>query len=149
MDSNVPTKPMVGVYICQLVRYVSSDFPQVGGGGSRESYFPYYVLTTCKAISKGFACGFVYWSNLDPELFCACRGERSRGLTRAFPNPLAVGSRMKEKVLVGSKSMRCEAQIARKYCNYPLATTQGDRFANCENIVSRSQISSSPPLDFS
>ena len=30
-----------------------------------------------------------------------------------------------------------------KYCNYPL-TTQGDRFASCENIVSRSQTSSLP-----
>ena len=26
-----------------------------------------------------------------------------------------------------------------KYCNYPLTTTLGDRFASCENIVSRSQ----------
>ena len=25
--------------------------------------------------------------NLDPELFCACKGDRSRELTRAFPNP--------------------------------------------------------------
>ena len=25
-----------------------------------------------------------------------------------------------------------------KYCNYPLTTTQDDRFASCENIVSRS-----------
>ena len=32
-----------------------------------------------------------------------------------------------------------------KYCNYPLTTTQCDRFASCENIVSRSQTSSSPP----
>ena len=32
-----------------------------------------------------------------------------------------------------------------KYCNYPLTTTQGDRFASCENIVSRSQTSSLPP----
>ena len=33
-----------------------------------------------------------------------------------------------------------------KYCNYPLTTTLGDRFASCENIVSRSQTSSLPPL---
>ena len=26
-----------------------------------------------------------------------------------------------------------------KFCNYPLTTTLGDRFASCENIVSRSQ----------
>ena len=32
-----------------------------------------------------------------------------------------------------------------KYCNYPLTTTQGDLFASCENIVSRSQTSSLPP----
>ena len=32
-----------------------------------------------------------------------------------------------------------------KYCNYPLTTTLGDRFASCENIVSRSQTSSLPP----
>ena len=32
-----------------------------------------------------------------------------------------------------------------KYCNYPLTTTLRDRFASCENIVSRSQISSLPP----
>ena len=32
-----------------------------------------------------------------------------------------------------------------KKCNYPLTTTQGDRFASCENIVSRSQNSSLPP----
>ena len=32
--------------------------------------------------------------SLDPELFCACRGDRSRALTRAFPNPWALGSRM-------------------------------------------------------
>ena len=32
-----------------------------------------------------------------------------------------------------------------KSCNYPLAITQGDRFASCENIVSRSQTSSFPP----
>ena len=32
-----------------------------------------------------------------------------------------------------------------KKCNYPLTTTQGDRFASCENIVSRSQTSSPPP----
>ena len=28
---------------------------------------------------------------------------------------------------------------------YPLTTTKGDRFASCENIVSRSQTSSLPP----
>ena len=32
-----------------------------------------------------------------------------------------------------------------KYCNYPLTTKQCDRFASCENIVSRSQTSSLPP----
>ena len=32
-----------------------------------------------------------------------------------------------------------------KKCNYPLTTAQGDRFASCENIVSRSQTSSLPP----
>ena len=32
-----------------------------------------------------------------------------------------------------------------KYCNYPLTTTLGDRFASCENIVSWSQTSSLPP----
>ena len=32
-----------------------------------------------------------------------------------------------------------------KCCNYPLAITQGDRFASCENIVFRSQTSSLPP----
>ena len=32
-----------------------------------------------------------------------------------------------------------------KNCNYPLTTTQGDRFASCENIVSRFQTSSLPP----
>ena len=32
-----------------------------------------------------------------------------------------------------------------KYCNYPLTTTLGDRFASCENILSRSQTSSLPP----
>ena len=32
-----------------------------------------------------------------------------------------------------------------KYCNFPLTTTRGDRFASCENIVSRSQTSSLPP----
>ena len=32
-----------------------------------------------------------------------------------------------------------------KHCNYLMTTTQGDRFASCENIVSRSQNSSSPP----
>ena len=33
-----------------------------------------------------------------------------------------------------------------KYCNYPLTTTRGDRFASCENIVSTSQTSSLSPL---
>ena len=33
-----------------------------------------------------------------------------------------------------------------KKCNYPQTTTQGDRFASCENIVSRSQTSSLPSL---
>ena len=32
-----------------------------------------------------------------------------------------------------------------KHCNYLMTTTQGDRFASCENIVSRSKNSSSPP----
>ena len=32
--------------------------------------------------------------SLDPELFCACRGDRSRALTHAFPNPWALGSGM-------------------------------------------------------
>ena len=32
-----------------------------------------------------------------------------------------------------------------KYCHYLLITVQGDRFASCENIVSRSQTSSLPP----
>ena len=32
-----------------------------------------------------------------------------------------------------------------KYCNYPLTTSQDDRFASCENIVSRSQTSSLQP----
>ena len=31
-----------------------------------------------------------------------------------------------------------------KYCNYPLTTARGDRFASCENIASRSQTSSLP-----
>ena len=31
-----------------------------------------------------------------------------------------------------------------KNTNYPLTTKQGDRFASCENIVSRSQTSSPP-----
>ena len=31
-----------------------------------------------------------------------------------------------------------------KHCNYLMTTTQGDRFASSENIVSRSQNSSSP-----
>ena len=36
----------------------------------------------------------------------------------------------------------------KKYCNYPLTTMQGDRLANCENIVSLSQTLSlpAPPL---
>ena len=33
-----------------------------------------------------------------------------------------------------------------KYYNYLLTITRGDRFASCENIVSRSQTSSLPPL---
>ena len=33
----------------------------------------------------------------------------------------------------------------KKKHNYPLTTTQGDRFAGCENIVSWSQTSSLPP----
>ena len=33
-----------------------------------------------------------------------------------------------------------------KNTNYPLTTKQGDRFASCENIVSRSQTSSLPSL---
>jgi len=33
-----------------------------------------------------------------------------------------------------------------KYCHYPLTTKQGDRFASCENIVSRSKIPH-PPLE--
>ena len=37
------------------------------------------------------------------------------------------------------------ALLWKKYSNYPLTTTQGDRFASCENIVSRSQNSSLPP----
>ena len=32
--------------------------------------------------------------NLDPELLCACREERS------FPNPKALGSRMRETALM-------------------------------------------------
>ena len=32
-----------------------------------------------------------------------------------------------------------------KNTNYPLTTKRGDRFASCENIVSRSQTSSPPP----
>ena len=35
-----------------------------------------------------------YRLNLDPELFCACRGERSRVRSRAFRNTQALGSRM-------------------------------------------------------
>ena len=35
-----------------------------------------------------------------------------------------------------------------KYCNYPLTTTLGDRFASCENTVSRSQTLSLHPPDF-
>ena len=34
-----------------------------------------------------------------------------------------------------------------KYRNYPLTTTQGDRLASCENIVSRTQTSSLPPRE--
>ena len=34
-----------------------------------------------------------------------------------------------------------------KYCNFPLTTTQGDRFASCENVVPRSQTSPLPPSD--
>ena len=39
--------------------------------------------------------------------------------------------------------------VGEKYCNFPLTTTRGDRFASCENIVSvvsRSQTSSLPRL---
>ena len=32
-----------------------------------------------------------------------------------------------------------------RYCNYPLTITQADRFASCENTVSRSQTSFLPP----
>ena len=33
-----------------------------------------------------------------------------------------------------------------KNTNYQLTTKQGDRFASCENVVSRSQTSSLPPF---
>ena len=32
--------------------------------------------------------------------------------------------------------------LREKYCNYPLTSQQGDRFASCENILSRFQTSS-------
>ena len=64
-----------------------------GGGGGEATSHTFDVLTTCKAISKGLASGFgtdhahyvkihrsTVLSNLDPELFCACRGEGSRAL---------------------------------------------------------------------
>ena len=35
--------------------------------------------------------------------------------------------------------------LCEKYCNYPMTTTLGDRFASCENIVFRFQTSSLPP----
>ena len=43
-----------------------------------------------------------------------------------------------------SKNIYCGKDTV--FFNYPLTTTQGDRFASCENIVSRSQTSSLPPL---
>lgn len=33
-------------------------------------------------------------------------------------------------------------------CDHSLTTTHGDRFASCEDIISRSQTSSLPPLVF-
>ena len=39
----------------------------------------------------------------------------------------------------------CRFASWERYCNYPLTITQADRFASCENTVSRSQTSSLPP----
>ena len=43
------------------------------------------------------------------------------------------------------KSLKVLFLLWEKYRNYALTTTLGDRFASCENIVSRSQTSSLPP----
>ena len=50
------------------------------------------------------------------------------------------------KILWVRLSLLLKYLLWEKYCNYPLTTTQGDRFASCENIFSRSQTSSLPPL---
>ena len=47
--------------------------------------------------------------------------------------------------LLASKKSKNIILLWKKYCNYPLTTTLGDRFASCENIDSRSQTSSLPP----
>ena len=47
--------------------------------------------------------------------------------------------------LLASKKSKNIILLWEKYCNYPLTTTLGDRFASCENIDSRSQTSSLPP----
>ena len=47
--------------------------------------------------------------------------------------------------LLASKKSKNIILLWEKYCNYPLTTTLGDRFASCESIVSRSQTSSLPP----
>ena len=48
--------------------------------------------------------------------------------------------------LLASKKSKNIILLWGKYCNYPLTITLGDRFVSCENIVSRSQTLSLPPL---
>ena len=104
----------------------------IGGGGGAEllpihslKWNPNDVLTTCKAISKGLASGFVYRS-------CALRQKFL--LLKIF----TVG-----KILVGTSYMIIIIYLNIFIISY--YTTLGDRFASCENIVSRSQTSSLHP----